>query len=149
MPTRSEAIETDALEHWAFDEKSSARKELAAFANQMGVDLKDKETFQAALEVERLHHFPGSLEDAKRQVADYALEREHKLIDRLSFDDDPVHAEALAVAWTNVKAPGGYQINVTARQGATADEVAATVLALTGALRTLEEVGFTTVNTRR
>ena len=141
--TRSSVIDTDieVKEHWALDPNSPERKELAITARALGVGLADPDTFTEIFSVERLHHFPGSVEDAKRRVIDYALKRESDLLDRLRFPGD-VHHEARVVAWTYIVAPNGQQINVTAREGANADTVASTVLALTGAVRILEEVGF-------
>jgi hypothetical protein len=140
LETRAEAIEIiDAEQHWAFDDVK--RRDLAAHARNLGVDLTDKDTFESVYGVKRLHQFSGSPEDAQRCVADYARKRERALIENLRFRESQ-HAEARAVAWTNVLTPDGQQINVTAREGASADAVVATVLALTGALRTLQDLGF-------
>jgi hypothetical protein len=50
----------------------------------------------------------------------------------------PIHNEARALAWTQIVL-NGYRINVTAREGASAGQVASTVGALIGALRMLYE----------
>lgn len=150
MPvTRSDAIEeSDLLEvpdHWAYDD--AARGEVARCARQLGITLRDAETFQEIFGVERLHHFPGTQEQAERRLQQWAITREIELIDKMHFDE-PVHTEAKAIAWTNILTPDGVQINITAREGASADRVTATVLALTGAMRTLKDLGFVTRKTR-
>lgn len=144
MPdTRSGAIEDSQIEvpeHWAHDE--SNRQELGKVARQLGISLQDLDTFQDVFSVDRLHHFQGSLEDAKRRLSDWAIKRERDLLDRLSYPN-PSHSEAKTIAWTYVVAPDGTRINVTAREGSTSESVAATVLALTGAVRLLGGLGFT------
>lgn len=152
MPeTRSNEIEMDAreiLDHWALNDES--RTKLAKHAKELHVDLLDPDTCLDVLGFERnqLHKFPGTLDQAMRRVTDWALGRELGLIDKLRFPD-PEHREAKAIAWTTMIAPDGTQVNVTAREGASADMVAATVLALTGAARLLDELGYVTQKTRR
>lgn len=144
MPeTRSSAIEDSQVEvrdHWALKDDDS-RKALARVASAAGVDLTDADTFQSVFGVERLHLFQGTPDDAARRVKDWAIKRERALVDKLSFEH-PEHSEAKAIAWTYVLAPDGTRLNVTAREGSTADSVTATVLALTGAIRHLEQLGF-------
>lgn len=48
------------------------------------------------------------------------------------------HEEALTVAWSEITI-NGWKINVTSRQGSTADDIVANVLALGDALKTLRE----------
>jgi hypothetical protein len=129
------------MDHWALHEDQ--RAEVARIAKAQGVDLRNADTFQEVFGVEALHHFPGSVQDAQQHVRDWALNRETALVDKLVFDKG-THREARAIAWTNVTTPAGTQINVTAREGASSDSIVATVLALTGALRALDELGFTT-----
>jgi hypothetical protein len=150
MPqTRSTTIDTDAqevLNHWALVD--DARMEVARLARELVIDLSDYDTFRAIFGVSRLHEFPGTLDDAKEDLRAYAVKREHQLIDRL-HTPEPVHQEAKTIAWSYIIAPDGAQINITAREGATAESVAMTVLALTGAFRVLEPLGFVSAKTRK
>ena len=150
MPeTRSDNIEVDAqeiLDHWALQDE--ARAELGKAARDLHVDLRNGDTFEEVFNVERLHHFPGTLDQAKRVLSDWAIAREHAMFDRLAFDT-PEHQEARAIAWTYVIAPDGTQINVTSREGSSPDMITATVLALTGSIRQLGELGFVTQKNRK
>ena len=151
MPeTRSDNIEIDAqeiLDHWALKD-NVAGTELAKLARDLGVDWTDAETFEDIFKVERMRYFPGTLDQAKRVLSDWAIAREHSMFDRLAFDT-PEHREAKAIAWTYVTASDGTQINVTSREGSSPDMITATVLALTGSIRQLGELGFVTQKSRK
>ena len=145
--TRSGSIEgTEADIHWAHDPDTQAA--IAKLARDLGVDLRDADTFQVVFKVDRLRDFEGTPEQAKERLRWWAVLRERALIDTLVFDA-PEHAEAKAIAWTNIITPDGVQISVTAREGASVDSVVATTLALTGTLRKLERLGFVSTKTRR
>ena len=147
MPdTRAGSIESDAQElpdHWALDEK--ARSELLLQGRLMAVDLTDKDAMEACLNVDRLRYFKGSLEDAKRSVENYAARRENAMIDRL-ITTEANHSEATVIAFTpgGLKTADGIQVNVTARQGASEDDVILTTLTLVRAIRRLRSLGFET-----
>lgn len=147
MPeTRSDCIEIQVDDHWTMDDK--ARVQIARLAKELAVDLTEPDTMSAVFGVERLREYPGDLDNAMRRMRDWAIEREVALIDHLHTREAD-HHEAQTIAWTYLIAPDGTQINVTAREGATADSVAATVLALTGGARILGELGFTTQKQQR
>ncbi len=150
MPeTRSDVLELEAqeiLDHWAMND--DARSQVARLARELHIDLTDADTFQDVFKVERLVKFPGDLDTAMRRLHDWAIKREHALIDRLKTPE-PQHREAKTIAWTCMIAPDGTQVNVTAREGSSPDMVASTVLALVGGARLLAELGFVTQKTRK
>ena len=145
--TRSGAIEGVEIElHWAHD--PDTKTFIAKLARDLGVNLRDADTFQSVFKVDKLRDFEGTSEQAGECLRYWAARREVSVIDALVFAA-PEHSEAKAIAWTNVLTPDGVQISVTAREGASADSVVATTLALTGALRKLERLGFISTKTRR
>jgi len=147
MPeTRSGHLEDKQVHNdWATDVNN--RRELAHLSNKLCVDLTDADTFQDVFGVEKLVQFEGGLEDAVERLRGWATARERDLINRLE-SPEPEHQEAKTIAWTYMVAPDGTQVNVTAREGATPDMVAKTVLALTGGARLLAELGFVTQKSR-
>jgi len=150
MPeTRSNEIEVEepeALNDWAVDK--AERGKVFAHAKQLGIRLDCPETYVSVFSVDLLREFPGTVEDALQALTDWAIAREEALRDRIPHET-PDHREAMAIAWTYMIAPDGTQINVTAREGATANSVTATVLALTGSIRMLGELGFVTQKARK
>jgi hypothetical protein len=142
MPmTRSNDIEDGpvVMDHWAYEEMD--RQELLQTAQRNGVKLSDDGVFEDVFGVERLRQYSGSLEDACRAIEDYAKRQIEARLDR-AVVPEPVHAEAKAIAWTNITTPSGVQINVTAREGATRDMIVRAVLELGEAVRELEAFGY-------
>jgi hypothetical protein len=141
MPTRAGVIEGNQEESrtndWWADE--SAQGELNDVAKELGMTSAD---ICEALDVNKVRFFQGSPLDAKRRMRDYARRRRHTLIDRLETPQ-PEHTEAKTIAWTYMRAPNGAKINITAREGSTAEAIAATVLNLAEAMDMLkEQAGF-------
>ena len=124
--------------HWSTSE--AGRATFTRAVHNLGLD--EREALKA-LWVTRLEDFDGTPEDAVEALFAHASERHEKLYAELrpSYHD---HAEAGVVAITDVYLPDGTQIRVTARQGATSDDIALTVLALKNALGKLGKFGIHT-----
>jgi len=58
---------------------------------------------------------------------------------------EALHGEAKAISWMDTFAPGGEMVNLTARQGATPDDIVANALALEAAWAKLQKLGWTAV----
>lgn len=136
--SRAEHIEVDAPQHWIEDQYK--RDKLTQLRDRLGLTTDD--VMEALGGVQLVSEYEGTYEAALQDVRDFARGRILRLMERLN-PNPPEHHEAQAIAWTSVKV-GGYLINVTARQGATPETVAVTVLALVGAIDILEERGVKT-----
>lgn len=79
---------------------------------------------------------------SKKQV--FGLLKPAASIEALALEpQEASHGEAQAIAWADVYAPDGTRISLTARQGATADDVVATAIAWQKAWAMLQGLGWT------
>ena len=89
-----------------------------------------------------LHSYEGSREEAVQDLLDFSLKRTRdEIAQLLDGQQDPAHNEAKVIVWSNLKINDGHQVNVTAREGATPEMVAGTVLVYKTALEILRQNG--------
>lgn len=136
-PVYTVASHIEPYPHWS---ETADRQTFVQAVADLGLDGND---VPAILGVERVCHFEGTVEDAVDCLVDYAHRNRQNIRDSL-HPSDVFHSEAQAIAWTNTYLPDGTQVNVTARQGASPDDIVSTVLALTDALETLRQFGIRT-----
>jgi len=139
----AEAPQVEVPAHWIFND--AAQKAFMARVGKLNLDQSDVLT--ALGEVEKVSDYDGDLEAALYALTNYATRRDMLTLDGLQ-PQPAKHHEAQAIAWVTVYTAEGTPINVTARQVASADDVAATVLALVGGLDLLKEVGIVPSKTR-
>jgi hypothetical protein len=132
-------------EHWIED--TEARKRFWAFVKNT-LNLTEDEA-HTALGVESTKDFDGDMHTAKALLEDYAANVETYRIVNALQPQDQQHAEARVVAFADIYAPNGVCVSLTAREGATADSVALTALALVAAMETLEHLGWATNGRRK
>ena len=132
-------------EHWINDE--ATRKRFWAYVKG-DLGLTEDEAHEA-LSVTSTKDFDGDKEMALGLLRAYAKNVEdHRLVKSLT-PQNQAHTEARAIAFCEVYAPDGTRINVTAREGATADTVALTAMALWDGLDILRNLGWRTNGTQR
>jgi len=131
----------DSAVHWTGDDETVQ----AFWAWTVKRGLSEAQVYEA-LQVDDLAKYEHGKVDA-RYACDMLIEHIQRRELRASFElTDREHGEAAVIVFTkdDIYTPGGLCVSITARQGATAEDVAATCLALTGALEILGEFGWGT-----
>jgi len=124
-------------EHWIDDDPT--RKAFWAYCKDtLGLD--ESEVY-AALSVDSIHAFDGDKDMARALLKSFDV-NSYRIIQNLA-PQDPCTDNPRAVAFLDVFAPDGTRIALTAREGATADTVALTALALWDGAQILARLGWT------
>jgi len=126
--------------HWTEDQK--ARRAILDAARRRGIHL-NADTVEEIFGIRKLGEFDGSLHDAIWALDQFAARREQELYEAWDMEcEAPQHAEAKVIAFSDLVTPNGQTVRVTAREGATPEMIASTVLALSLAGRLLEPLGY-------
>jgi|GEM_PF-2198510 len=138
MPSRKPEVEPE-VKHWASDQ--AKREELNRIRNRLG--LATHEVFSALGDVNGLGGYTGSYAEAIQDLRDYMERRSRVLIDQCEATP-VVHSEALVTMFSTrpIVGPSGRLYNVTARNGATADDIVLTVMEFERALDILSNHGY-------
>jgi len=129
--------------HWS--ETETARKAFVQTVADLGLD---GSSVPSILGVECVREFDGTVDEAIDILIDYTAQHRLDVRDALN-PQDAHHGEAFAIAFADVFLEDGSPIHITARQGASPDDVVATTLALVDALATLRKFGIRTTRVVR
>lgn len=125
--------------HWMEDD--STRKRFWAYAKG-DLGLTEDEVHEA-LSVESTKDFDGDKDMARAMLKAYAVDVDARRLVKSLKPQPPTSDNPRTVAFCDVFAPDGTRIAVTAREGATADTVALTALALWDGAQILTRLGWT------
>ena len=131
-------IEADE-KHWASNDE--ARSDLLRVRDRFM--LTNTELMLALGGIKGIGSYQGTLDEAIQDVRDYMARRALALIDTLETSTHD-HAEALVTMFSSrpIVGPSGRLYNVTARNGAKADDIVGTVLEFERAMDMLADNGF-------
>jgi len=122
--------------HWIEQDDS----EVKFWQYVAGMGLTPPDVYEV-LDVERLALSPLSKEEVVNLLKKSKQGQRAALREQLLPAQDVAHHEAQSVAWMNIYTPDGIKISVTAREGSSADTVAATTLVLMDAWDMLKQLG--------
>jgi len=144
--TKGEEKMAEGEVHWTKDGEKVAK--FWAWTVENGLSAPD---VTKALGVADIANYEGEKVDALHACQALIKAAEQRAIVGNLATTDREHGEAAVIAFTKtaVYTPSGVEVSITARQGATAQDVAATALALVGGIETLTELGWKTEPTER
>lgn len=139
-PPAPEKAGDDPAPHWS-EEGNSEKKFWAYATGQLGLY---RQEVLEALEVAELSATTLSKKEVAKLLEEKSREKQQEKVNQLLRKPLPeaLHAEARTVSFTDFYAPSGAKIAITAREGSTAEMVAATAVALVEALEILERMGW-------
>ena len=139
-PTQDNRKRSKAMEHW-IDGDGAEKKFWGYVTDTLGLTPND---VYEALGVDSLH----ASTQTKEQIVEALKARVETSQEELRLSLKPkeaVHSEAQTIAWMDVFTADGAMVNLTARQGATLDDIVANALALEAAWAKLQKLGWTAV----